>query len=148
MMSIESLTEQGIKTALKVYTDTLAPQNAVTYRCFFLDDESAPEQPTEVKTTRYIQIVASPNVPTHHRSTFRDVPVVIMWATNRRSDKKAQTLASLYENCRTILDSGKTNITITGYSVNGVIIEDGGTSEIDENDQQITLPITVKLCGA
>lgn len=146
-MSIERLTEQGIKTALKAYTDTLSPADAVVFRCFFLNDEVDSGNKTEDREYPLIRIHASPNVPTQHRSTFRHVPVEIKFATHRSADPLKTFLATLYEECRAIID-GADPVTVTGYNVQGIIIEEGGEADVDENENYITLPLTVKLCGA
>jgi len=146
-MSIESATEQGLKTAFKAYTDTLPPESAVAYRCFFLDDESESGKTTEDREYPFISITASPNVPQAHKSPFREVPVAFKWATHRQQDPKQAALASLYENTRTILDN-ETGILVTGYTFSAVIIEAGGESDDEENEQYITLPVIVKICGA
>ncbi|MFH1604100.1 MAG: hypothetical protein ABIH03_09355 [Pseudomonadota bacterium] len=146
-MSIESAVEQGLKTAFKAYTDTLDPADAVTYRCFFLDDESDSALPTEQRKYPYIEITASPNWPTSHKFAFRDIPVSVTWATQRQMDPKKSTLVSLYENCRSIIDTEST-IAVSGYSLIAVRIEAGGESDIEENQQHIMLPLTVKICGA
>ena len=147
IVSIESATEQGIKTAFRAYTDTLDPDSAVTYRCFFLDDETDSGEPTEKREYPLIQIHASPNWPTQHKSTFRHIPVEIKWATHRSKDPKKTTVASLYQNCRTLIDA-VTTILVSGYNVMGIIIEQGGESGVDDNENYITLPLTVKICGA
>jgi len=144
-MGLEAQTELGIKTAFKVVTDAYQPSDRPHYRCFFLDDE--PNETTEQREYPFIEITASPNWPTHHRSTFRDIPVEIKFATHKNVDGKKATLVKLYEAGRTILDT-YTNVTVTGYTVNGLIIEQGGKPEAEENEQRITLPITVKVCGA
>jgi len=148
-MSLESVTEQGLKTAFKVYTDALDPSNAVTYRCFFLDDELPAESDDATESRRYplIEITASPNVPTGHKSTFRDVPVELKFATHRAADPKKLTLIAIYAACRTIIDT-ETTIAVSGYSLIAARIESGGASDVDENEQYITLPLTVKVCGA
>ena len=146
-MSIESATEQGLKTAFKAHTDTLDPDSAVSYRCFFLDDEDDSGKATEDREYPFIEITASPNWPTQHQSTFRHVAVNVKWATNRRADPKKAALVALYESCRAIIDT-ETTILVSGYNVVGIIIEQGGESDVEENEQYITLPLTVKLCGA
>jgi len=146
-VSIESATEQGIKTAFQAYTNTLDPDKAVTYRCFFLDDEEDSGGDTEERVYPFIQIHASPNWPTQHKSTFSHVPVEIKFATNRRDDKKKATLRAIYEACRAIVDAEST-IVVSGYNLIGIIIEAGGESDVEENENYITLPLTVKLCGA
>ena len=146
-MGLEAAIEQGLKTALQAYTNGLDPADAVTYRCFFLDDESESGAATEARAYPLIEITASPNVPTKHKSTFRDTPVEIKWATHKNTDPKKATLRGLYENCRTIIDT-ETTITFTEYSRIAVRIESGGESGVEENEQYITLPLTVKVCGA
>ena len=146
-MGIEAAVEQGIKTAFKVYTDTLDPANAVTYRCFFLDDEDESGADTEERKLPLIQITAAPNVPTGHKSVFRDIPVAITFATHKNVDRKRATLRALYEACRAIVDAD-TTIAVTGYSYISTIIESGGDSDVEDNEQRITLPLMVKICGA
>ena len=146
-MSLESAAEQAIKTAFKAYTNTLDPGDAVTYRCFFLDDETESEDSIEERRYPLIAITASPNVPTGHKSTFRDVPMEIKFATHRVADPKHETLIAIYAACRAILDT-ETTISPTGYSLIAAWIESGGESGIDDNEQFITLPITMKVCGA
>jgi hypothetical protein len=144
---IEDATEQGIKTAFKVFTDTLDPEDAVTYRCFALDDEDESGEAREARKYPLVEITAAPNVPTHHRSTFRDVPVELRFATHKNQDRKREKLVELYDGCRAILDAASP-VTVAGYNVTGIIIESGGESGVDENEQYYMLPIVVKLCGA
>lgn len=146
-MSIESATEQGLKTALKVYTDTLEGAQVVTYRCFFLDDETGFDEDIEERKYPLIEITASPNWPTKHKSPFRDIPVALKWATHRPSDPKKEVLVAMYAACRTIIDT-ETTILVSGYSFIAAIIDSGGESDVDENEQYITLPLTIKICGA
>ena len=146
-MSVESATEQGLKTALQVHTDTLDPDTKPDYRCFFLDDETLTGEEKEEKEYPLVQITASPNVPTHHKATFRHVSVEIKFATKRIDDPKKQTLVALYENCRDIIDTEST-ISIEGFNLIGAIVESGGETDVDESEQYITLPLTMKLCGA
>ena len=146
-MSLERATEQGIKTALMAYTDTLDPSESVTYRCFFLDDESETSDTIEERRYPYIEITASPNAPTGHKSTFRDIPVEIKWATHAPHDKKNRILVAMYEACRTIIDT-ETTISIPGYTLIAVMIQPGGLPDIDDNEQYINLPLIVKICGA
>jgi len=146
-MGIESATEQGLKTAFQAFTNTLAPDDAPVYRCFWLDDEVATGRKTEPREYPLVQITASPNVPTQHKSTFRDVPVELKFATSKNADRKRAKLVALYEGCRAIVDA-ETTIAVTGYNVIGVRINEGGESNVDDNEQFITLPLTVKLCGA
>lgn len=145
-MGLEASTEQGIKTAFKVVTDALVPALTPYYRCFFLDDREG-EEITEERNYPFIRIIAQPNWPTHHGSTFRHVPVELTWATIRKNDPVGENLRNLYEITRTVIDTAS-NVTITGYNVIGIIIEQGGQVDIQENEQTITLPITVKVCGA
>jgi len=144
-MGIESLTEQGLKTAFEAFTDTLEIEDQPHYRCFFLDDEDAEDR--EEREYPLIEITASPNWPHQHKSTFRDVPVTVRWATHKNADKKKAKLRALYEGCRAIIDAEST-IAVTGYHLNGVIIESGGESGVDDNEQYIELPLVVKICGA
>ena len=146
-MGLEAAVEQGLKTAFRAYTDTLTPDAAVKYRCFFLDDESESGARREELEYPYIAINASPSYPHGHKSVFHDVSVEVKWATHDTADAKQATLRSLYEACRAILDA-ETGITITGYSLMGVIINEGGDVAIEDNVRSITLPITVKVCGA
>ena len=146
-MGIESLTEQGIKTAFRVFTDALAPDDVPTYRCFWLDDETESGAATEDREYPLVQITAKPNWPTQYKSTFRDVSVEIKWATHATPDPKHAKLVALYEGCRAIIDTA-TTILVTGYNVIGIIIDDGGDADVDGNEQYITLALTVKLCGA
>jgi len=145
-MGRESLTEQGIKTAFRVFTNTLAPESQPTYRCFWLDDETETGRATEPREYPLIQITASPNIPTQNKSVFRDIAVDVKWATHKTVDKKRAALVALYEGCRAIIDTQAT-ILVTGYNVIGVIIQ-GGESDVDENEQYITLQLLVKICGA
>ena len=144
-MNLEAASEQGIKTAFRAYTDPLRPGTIVTYRCFFLNDEE--DAPTEERQYPYIQLTAKPNAPSGHKSTFADVSMEVKWATHKTDDPKKATLRALYENCRAILDE-ETGVSVTGYSFMAIIIGDGGESDVDDNEQYITLPITVKVCGA
>ena len=146
-MGIEAQVEQGIKTALQAFTDTLAPDDNPTYRCFYLDDETDTGRTTEPKEYPMVRITASPNVPTFHKATFRDIPVELMFATHKSADKKRAKLVALYEGCRAIVDAEST-VSVSGYNLTGIIIESGGESGVDENEQYITLPLTVKICGA
>ena len=143
-MGIESAVETGLKTAFQAFTDTLDVDDRPAYRCFWLDDEAA--QTTEPREYPLVQITASPNFPTQNKSTFRDLPVEVKFATHRNVDKKRAKLIALYEGCRAIVDAA-TTITATGYNVIAVRIEQG-ESGIDDNEQYITLPLLVKLCGA
>jgi len=146
-MSIESATEQGLKTAFRAYTDTLAPADAVTYRCFFLDDEEDSGDTVEAREYPFIEITASPNAPESHKSSFQDVPVLVKWATNKNTDHKKAALVAMYAGCRAIIDT-ETTITVSGYSLIGAIVEAGGVSGVDDNEQFIELPLLIKLCGA
>ncbi|MFH1603964.1 MAG: hypothetical protein ABIH03_08660 [Pseudomonadota bacterium] len=143
-MGIESATETGLKTAFQAFTNGLDIEDRPAYRCFWLDDESA--QDTEPREYPLVQITAAPNFPTHHKATFRDVPVEVKFATHRNVDRKRAKLRALYEGCRAIIDTEST-IAVSGYNVIGVRIEQG-ESGVDENEQFITLPLLVKLCGA
>ena len=143
-MGIESAVETGLKTAFQAFTNTLDIEDRPAYRCFWLDDETA--QDTEPREYPLVQITAAPNFPTRHKSIFRDMPVEVKFATHRNVDKKHVKLRALYEGCRAIIDT-ETTITVTGYNVIAVRIEQG-ESGIDENEQYITLPLLVKLCGA
>lgn len=145
-MGIEANVEQGLKTAFEAYTDKLAPADAVAYRCFFLDDEAESQKPAEDREYPFIGITASPSVPVIHKSAFQDVPVMLKFATHRQDDKKRATLRAIYEACRAIVDA-ETTIAVSGKSLIGARIEGGGESDVNDNEQYITLPITVKLCG-
>ena len=146
-MGLEAAVEQGLKTAFQAYTNTLDPDSAVAYRCFFLDDEAESNAKREDRKYPYIGINASPFVPHGHKSTFADVSVEVKWATHDTADAKQVTLRALYEACRAILDE-ETGIAIDGCSFMGLIINEGGQVAIEENERNITLPITVKVCGA
>ena len=143
-MGIETATAQGIKTAFEVFTDTLAYD--VAYRCAGLDDETAKVE--EKLEYPHIVITASPNWPTHHKSTFRHVPVDFRWATHAKDDPKEAVLYAIYDGCRALLDANPDGITVSGMNVVGIIIEQGGDSDVEDHEQYITLPITMKLCGA
>lgn len=143
-MGIETNTAQGIKTAFKVFTDAL--DYTVYYRCAGIDDE--PTLDEEKIAYPHILITAAPNWPTHHKSTFRDVPVVLRWATHGKKDPKEAILYAIYEGCRAILDADPDGITVSGMSVIGIIIDQGGESDVEDHEQYIEMPITVKLCGA
>ena len=147
-MGLESIAEQGVKTAFRVFTDTLGPDDNPVYRCFLLDDETESGDKKEEREYPLVQITASPNWPTFHQSIFREIPVEIKWATHASADPKRAKLLALYDGCRAILDAGLTSITVTGYSVTGVIIEQGGESGVEDNEQYMTLPVTIKVCGA
>ena len=143
-MGIETATAQGIKTAFKVFTDTL--DYDVYYRCAGIDDEPALE--TEEKKYPHIVIRAAPNWPTHHKSTFRDVEVMLRWATHATDDPKEAILYAVYDGCRAVLDTDPETITVSDMNVVGIIIDPGGESDVEDHEQYITLPLTVKLCGA
>lgn len=144
-MGVESATEAGLRAAFRAVSDTWHPDDHPAYRCFFLDD--ATHDSKERREYPLVEITASPNVPTQHRSTFRNVPVALKFATHRSKDPKRAALVSMYEALRAVIDA-VTGITIAGYSVIGIIIESGGESGVEENEHYITLPLTVKLCGA
>lgn len=143
-MGIEAAVETGLKTAFQAFTDTLDIEDRPAYRCFWLDDE--PSDDIEDRAYPLVEITAAPNMPTQNKSTFRDLPVEVKFATHRNADRKRAKLVALYEGCRAIVDTA-TTIAATGYNVIAVRIEQG-ESDIDENEQYITLPLLVKLCGA
>ena len=143
-MGIETNTAQGIKTAFKVFTDTL--DYTVFYRCAGIDDE--PALAKEKQEFPRILITAAPNWPTHHKSTFRDGPVMLRWATHATDDPKEAVLYALYDGCRAILDADPGVITVSGMNVIGIIIEPGGVSDVEDHENYIEMPLTVKLCGA
>lgn len=145
-MGIESATEQALKTALRVFTDTLTGDAAVTYRCFFLDDETATGETREARNYPLLEITASPGIPRFHKSVFKDVPVTIRWATRRFEDPKRATLKTMYEGCRTILDN-ETGVSVSGYHLQGVVILDG-ESNVEDDEFYIRLGVSVRLCDA
>lgn len=144
-MGIESEVETGLKAAFQAFTDTLDIDDQPAYRCYWLDDE--PGDTTEPRAYPLVEITASPNWPTQHKSTFRDVPVRVKWATHLSADPKKTALKALYEGCRAIIDT-ETTIAVAGYNVIGVIIEPGAEADDEENENYITMPLTVKICGA
>ena len=146
-MGIEAQCETGLKRAFQAYTDTLDPAEAVTYRCFFLDDEVESGEPNEKRQYPLIEITARPNVPRGHKSIFRDCSVRLKWATHRNTDPKKALLVKLYEGCRAIIDA-ETTITVTGHTVQGAVIMDETDSDVDENEQYISMVLNMRLCGA
>jgi hypothetical protein len=146
-MGLEAATEQGLKTAFEAFTDTLALAERPVYRCFFLDDE--PNEDEEERKYPLVDITAQPNAPTQGDAgwTFRDCPVALKFATHRTKDAKRADLRTLYEGCRAIIDA-KSTIAVEGYNVVGILVDEGGEAGTDDQEHYITLPVTVKICGA
>ena len=144
-MGLESLTETGLTAAFTTATNALAVAYRPHYRCAMLDDDPTAER--ELRRYPFVEIVAHPNVPDSHKSTFRHIPVDLVFATHKDDDRKGLGLKALYEACRAVIDT-ESGVTITGYSVIGILIQEGGQREVDENEQRITLPLIIKVCAA
>ena len=95
MINLEKQLEQDLKTLFSNALTT-AEITDVSYRCFWLDDETGKEEPS----FPCIQIKTSPSGPaeeTGYKSPFREMTAECIIYTFHAEDKKRDTLGDIWE---------------------------------------------------
>ena len=143
-MGVESATEVGLQTDIATAMGTAGVAD-VTYRRYWSNDSAGAA--TEPLTVPCVVITAAPNVPRGSGDPFRDIAVEIEIRTSIHDDPKRATLLKMYDAVRTVTDASPPQITISGYGAQGVQVQDGGSADVDDRHNVVTLPVAVYVCA-
>lgn len=146
---IESAVRTAIRTSLNAYAATTNELANCVIIGFWLGDEAG--GPADDASGLRVMLMAHPSSsagynPATGFEKIRNVNLDVMCVSQPDSDSDKRIMAALYEAVRVVFETAPTPFVFaTGINFGGMLITNGGASEIDEVGQITSFTVEMKI---